>query len=298
MNQAKIFEHFNKVWDSSKPERRIEHLQSTREMIPDEFKEYFDGLLDAKLHGVQDNPLATVVLLVHGIQTDGAWHNLVERELSSLPNTNVHGLGYHFVSGLQLFSPVRGTPISKVTQDIRDARSLEPNAQLMIIAHSFGSYILSRILSKCSDIRFSRIILCGCIIPTTFPWGLYTKEMSKKSIINDVGTRDFYPVLATFTSFGYGSSGRKGFQTPLIKDRYFDYGHSDFFEPQNNHISKYWKPFIEKGEIVESEWDIRKPKLPIKVNMFTHPWIGRSLFYGGLVLAAAIVYAGFKFFLG
>jgi len=39
--------------------------------------------------------------------------------------------------------------------------------------------------------------------------------MAKKSILNDVGTFDLYPVLATCASVGYGASGYRGFQTVL-----------------------------------------------------------------------------------
>lgn len=292
MKPAEVFQLFETTWNNSLPDKRLLQLKVIRNQVPDEYKEFFDSMLDAKLAGVQDNPLATVVFLIHGIQTDGAWHNLVEKELGTLPHTNVHGLGYNFVSPLQLALPIRSTPINKITQDIRDAKSMEPHAQFMVIAHSFGSYILSRILSSSSDISFTRIVLCGCIIPTSYPWGLYTKNMEKRSILNDVGTRDIYPVVATVSSFGYGSSGRKGFQVPLIKDRYFDYGHSDFFEPANNHIVRYWKPFIATGEIVESEWDYNRPKLSIRTNMFTHPWIGRPLLFVTLICAAALIYFG------
>ena len=280
MRPAEVFELFNETWENTLPEKRLRQLQLVKEQIPADHAELFDSMLDAKLSGVQDNPSATVVLLIHGIQTDGAWHNLVEKELGSLPHTNIHGLGYNFVSAFQLASPIRGTPIKKITQDIRDARSMEPHARFVVIAHSFGSYILSRILATAPDISFARIVLCGCIIPTNYPWGLYTKGMEKRSILNDVGTRDFYPVLATFSSFGYGSSGRKGFKVPHVKDRFFDYDHSDFFDPKNNHIATYWKPFIANGEIVESEWDQNKPKLTNRVNLLTHPWIGRTIFFG------------------
>lgn len=280
MKPAEVFDLFEKTWQNSLPDKRIIQLLLIKPQIGEENYELFDSMLDAKLSGVQDNPKAIVVLLIHGIQTEGAWHQLVQKEIGSIPHTNVHSLGYNFVSPFQLASPIRGTPIKKITQDIRDARSQEPNAQFMVIAHSFGSYILSRILPKCTDISFQRIILCGCIVPTDFTWGHYTRNMSPKSIINDVGTKDFYPVMATFTSFGYGGSGRKGFQNPHIKDRYFDYGHSDFFETKNNHISTYWKPFIENGEIIESTWDQHKPKTHIVIQMLCHPWIGRPIFYG------------------
>lgn len=283
MRPVEVVGLVNETWENSLPNKRLHQLQVVRRQVPAEHLELFDSLTDTKLAGTKDDPSATVVILIHGIQTDGAWHSLVEKELSSLPHTNIQGLGYNFVSAFQLASPIRGAPIRKIAQDIRDARAMEPSAQFMVIAHSFGTYILSRMLATCPDIRFSRIIMCGCIIPTNYRWGLYTKEMERNSILNDVGTQDFYPIMATFSSFGYGSSGRKGFQTPVVKDRFFNYGHSDFFEPEQNHIAMYWKPFISEGKIVESDWDQMKPKLGVCVNLMSHPWIGRTLFFGMLV---------------
>ncbi len=288
MKSVDVFRIFNSTWDNSYPDKRLSQLQSLRQTLDSEHHEFFDGMLDAKLAGIQDLATATVVILIHGIQTDGAWQKIVEKEIGSLPHTNVIGLGYECVSPLQLASPIRRAPIEKIKQDIRDARAREPAARFMVIAHSFGSYILSRILPSATDISFERIILCGCIIPTNYPWGHYTRQMAPKSILNDVGTRDFYPVMATFTSFGYGSSGRKGFQNPHIKDRYFDYGHSDFFVPEKKHVETYWKPFIKQGEIIESKWDQEKPKTGITLLMLCHPYIGRTLFYA-IIISLAIV---------
>lgn len=291
MKSVEVFELFDNTWQNTLPEKRIAQLKLVRKQVPSEHHELFDGMLDAKLAGVTDSPNATVVLLIHGIQTDGAWHQLVQKEVGSLSHTNVIGLGYDVVSPLQLALPFRGTPVDKIKQDIRDAQRQERSAKFVVIAHSFGSYILSRILPNATDIQFEKIILCGCIIPINFQWGLYTRGMTPKSVINDVGTKDFYPVMATFTTIGYGSSGRKGFQNPHVKDRYFDYGHSDFFEPKYKHIETYWKPFIESGSIVESDWDQNKPKTHLGILMLCHPWIGRPAFYGavGLISAAVVV---------
>lgn len=286
MKSVEVYELFQKTWENSVPDKRFSQLRLVRKQVPDEHLELFDGMLDSRLSGVQDDPKATVVLLIHGIQTDGAWHQLVQKEIGAIPHTNVVGLGYDVVSPLQLALPFRNTPVEKIKQDIRDARFQEPSAKFVVIAHSFGSYILSRILPKSTDINFEKIILCGCIIPISFPWGHYTRGMSPKSVINDVGTRDFYPVMATFTTFGYGSSGRKGFQNPHIKDRYFDYGHSDFFESKYKHIETYWKPFIVDGSIIESDWDQNKPKTNLGILLLCHPWIGRTFFY--LLIISAI----------
>lgn len=289
MRTAEVFQTFESTWNNCLPERRLAQLEIVKKQIPEEHIELFESMLDAKISGIQDNPDTTVVLLIHGIQTDGAWQQLVQKSLSELSRTYVHGLGYECVSAAQLASPVRGSPVKKITQDIRDAKTLEPAAKFVVIAHSFGSYILSKVLSSCPDISFEKIILCGCIIPTTFPWAKHTRGMPKRSIINDVGTRDFYPVLATFSSVGYGASGRKGFQSPHIKDRYFDYDHSDFFEAKYNHIEKFWKPFISSGEIIESEWDQQKPKNGLHILMLSHPILGKSLIALGIFLTAVIL---------
>lgn len=114
--------------------------------------------------------------------------------------------------------------------------------------------------------------------------------MAKKSILNDVGTFDLYPVLATCASVGYGASGYRGFQNGIVIDRYFAYGHSTFFEKKKNHVEKYWKPFIQNGVVAPSRWDKKKPKTKIIFLMLSHPLIGKAIFYFSIVLALFLVY--------
>src|SRR5207237_2934018 len=244
----------------------------------------YEALLDAKLANVKDDPSATVLFLIHGIQTDGAWQRLVQREFRDVPSINVIDLGYDCVTPAQLVGPFRGTPIRRIARELRDARKREPSARFMVIAHSFGSYIVSRILEEHSDIQFERIVLCGAIVRRDFPWQKFAGDMSRGTIVTDVGTKDFYPVLATIASLGYGSSGRRGFQTGRVIDRYFPYGHSDFFGRKGRHIRLFWKPFIQEGRIKHSLWDTRKPKTGILILMLSHPWIGRSFALGLLLL--------------
>lgn len=287
MNIREAIELLEGTWNNTIPSKRLIQLNILRVTIPKELHSLMDSWIDAKLSGVQDNTGAMTVVLIHGIQTDGAWHKQVESQLQDVSHLNVKSIGYECVTAFQLFSPVRRGPIKKVTRDIRDSIFLDRGAKIVIVAHSFGTYIVSKILSENSDIEFDKIIFCGSIIPTDYRWDTYVKSMPRESIINDVGTRDFYPVLATFTSFGYGASGRKGFQSPRIKDRYFDYGHSDFFDP--NHISKYWKPFLIEGKIVESEWDTSKPKTSFPILLFCNPWLGRTIFFGIIIMFIVIL---------
>lgn len=266
-----------KLWSESIPDKRISVLNQFRSILSEEHWELFDALVDAKISGIQENPDSIVLLLIHGIQTDGSWQKLVSNDLGDIKNLNIVELGYECVTAAQLVSPFRSTPVKKITDDIRDLRRREPRARLMVIAHSFGSYIVSEIIKKSSDISFEKIIFCGSIVPRSYPWGRYAPRMEKGSIINDVGTKDIYPIIATCSSLGYGASGFRGFQNGLVLDRYFPYGHSTFFDKKRKHIKRFWRPFIESGKVRKSLWDVRKPKTGLGALMLSHPWIGRTV---------------------
>lgn len=282
-------------WNGSIPEKRIGILTRFRSFVPEEHWELFDALLDVKISSIEENPDSIVLLLVHGIQTDGAWQKLVSNELDDIDNLNVVELGYECVTAAQLVSPFRSAPVNKITDDIRDVKRREPQARLMVIAHSFGSYIVSEILKKSSDISFEKIIFCGSIVPRNYPWARYAPNMKQGSIINDVGTKDIYPVVATCSSLGYGASGFRGFQNSLVLDRYFPYGHSTFFDKKRKHIKRFWRPFIENGKIRKSLWDVRKPKTGLGLLMLSHPWIGRTVVGGAvLLLLGTLLFALFS----
>lgn len=275
------------TWASARPERRLAALKALRVAIEPGLIELFDALVDAKLANVEDDPNAIVLILVHGIQTDGAWHRLVQNELSDVQNINVIESSYDCVTAAQLVGPFRKGPIEDVTREMREARRREPRARMMVIAHSFGSYIISRILKDASDLEFERIVLCGSIIPRKFKWDLFARNMAQSSILNHVGTEDFYPVLATFASVGYGASGRLGFKTGLVVDRFFKLGHSGFFTPE--HIRAHWRPFITNGHIEKSQWDTDKPTTGMGILMASHPWIGRPLAIAAVVALASLL---------
>lgn len=290
MKPSDLVRIVDSLWNDSIPDKRLNVFSQFRLLLSEEHWELFDALIDAKISGIQENPDSIVLLLVHGIQTDGSWQKLVSNELGDIENLNVVELGYECVTVAQLVSPFRGAPVKKITNDIRDVRRREPKARLMVIAHSFGSYIISEILKKSSDISFEKIIFCGSIVPRNYPWSRYAPNMEKGSIINDVGTKDFYPIWATCSSLGYGSSGFRGFQNGLILDRYFPYGHSTFFDKKRKHIKRFWRPFIESGKIRKSLWDVRKPKTRLTLLMLSHPWIGRTVVVVVLLLLGGLLF--------
>jgi pimeloyl-ACP methyl ester carboxylesterase len=143
--------------------------------------------------------------------------------------------------------------VERVEQLIRDTLSLDGITAVSVIGHSFGTWIFSRILMRCTDIRFRRVILCGNVIPDHFQWDRYKAQIGDSPdghgyVVNDCGIRDIWPVLAKSITWGYGSSGRFGFGHPRVADRFHNLGHSDFLTRE--FIQKYWIPFLKDGQIL------------------------------------------------
>ena len=199
-----------------------------------------------------------IVFLLHGIRTQGEWMTRVSHLLHNQAEvTAVRQITYGFLDSIRFLLPIpflRRRPILRILNLMLYEITADPNVKLSVIAHSFGAYIIGTILMANPAIRIHRLLLCGSILPNTFEWDkirdsqLSVSRDGNWSVINDCGTRDIWPVLAQFVTFGYGSSGRFGFGHPRVKDRYFNIKHSGYFEEEN--VVAYWTPFITKGEIV------------------------------------------------
>src|SRR5207237_5821112 len=107
MNDTDVVALVERTWRDAQPDRRFAALRNLRIAIPPALIGLYEALLDAKLANVKDDPSATVLFLIHGIQTDGAWQRLVQREFRDVPSINVIDLGYDCVTPAQLVGPFR-----------------------------------------------------------------------------------------------------------------------------------------------------------------------------------------------
>jgi pimeloyl-ACP methyl ester carboxylesterase len=199
-----------------------------------------------------ETTIKEVVLLIHGIRDFAEWEEMVSSILNEIPNIEIWPLKYGRFDALQFWFPIwtRRTPIKKLFWRIREAIRQLPTAKLSVIAHSFGTYAIGNILKENPDIRLHRLILCGAILPSEFRWD-QIRERVETVIINDCGIKDIWPALAQSTTFGYGPSGRFGFGTPGVRDRYHDFGHGGFF--QEKFVRDFWLPWFRSGEFVKSK---------------------------------------------
>jgi hypothetical protein len=200
-------------------------------------------------------PRKTVVILLHGIRTMAWWQNVVASILFKKTNAIVLPVKYDYFDLLRFLFPLRVLrrgPIERVRKQIEGIRAQYENDRLVVFAHSFGSYILSRLLIENPYFAFDLIVLCGSIIKRDYDWDRVQSQIlaptKRDSIINECGLRDVFPVLAESSNSDYGASGTYGFGNFNVRDRYHPLKHSDFFNPE--FIEEYWVPVV-KGDPID-----------------------------------------------
>ena len=237
--------------------------------------------------------ITDVVLLVHGIRTHAAWQVMVTDVLES-PTVRVIPIKYGYFNSVRFLAPFETSrePVQRLEREIREVRESYPGARISIIAHSFGTYVVSKILQEDTDIRIHRIVFCGSVVKESFRWnqvksrigGTGDREM-RRFVVNECGTRDIWPILGKSAGWGYGAAGTDGFGASLVTDRYHQGGHALYFNRE--FVEKYWKSFIHDGEIVYGEGDPNQ-SVPLSLRA-----LGALPLNWALLLAPLLVLAAF-----
>lgn len=188
-----------------------------------------------------------VLIMVHGIRDFGEWEQALEQELPKDDIATV-AIKYGYFDAFRFlfpFSTFRKAVIVKVAQRVRDAQALYPNAKYSYLAHSFGTYVVAHMLLRDPSFQAHRIIFCGSVLPADFPIAQLRCNFSAP-VLNDIGIKDIWPMLAASATWGYGSAGSTGFGQAHVKDRYFPYKHGDFLTAK--FAQDFWLPFLVRGE--------------------------------------------------
>ncbi len=231
--------------------RRIKELESIREKSSVEEKAVRNKI--------------RVVVLVHGIRDQALWQSEVRASLRAA-NFQVVLTNYGRFDLIRFLLPIptfRNAVVKSVRDQIRSIRLREPNSDISVIAHSFGTYIMSRVMSDEFDIMFDRIIFCGGVYSNKIKFEQFSNRFSPP-IINEVGAKDFWPALASSVTWGYGSPGTFGFRRPLFEDRWHrDADHSYFLS--KCFCSKYWVPFLLDGRVESGEESPDQPHVSVRI---------------------------------
>ncbi len=244
-------------------------------------------------HIVRDH----LVVMIHGIRTEARWFDDVTAILRQEDHQlNPVSTGYEYFDVVRFLLPFRWAKrrvVERVEEKLLSVVDDPASVKVSVVAHSFGTYVLGEVLQRNPRITINRLILCGAVLPRDFGWGtlrdrltvIDPHEYPTQRLLNECGWRDTWPVFAQFMTWGYGSSGRFGFQSPLVWDRYHDLDHSGFF--QEAFVRDYWCPFISEGVIKDSAG--KRPPSPWWLQVLT------VLKFPILLLAAAGVGAWFLF---
>ena len=196
-----------------------------------------------------------IIVLLHGIRTQAHWAEMVANVLETELGVRVQPIKYGFFDVIRFLFPfwTRREPVRKIIQEYRDLRLRYPQASISVIAHSFGTYALTKALEE-PDLVFDRVIFCGSIAPESFRVTRYRAQLGRDPILNDCGTHDILPVLAKSSSWGYGATGTFGFGAVGIRDRFSKFSHSTYFKRE--FVRDYWAPFLRDGTIIGTDWEI------------------------------------------
>jgi hypothetical protein len=248
---------------------------------------------------VKQKPNKIIVVVIHGIRTYAEWVTTLEEELSDCPHVVVKEAGYGRFDVCQFLCPVyfRQAAVRVAKAKILEAQADFVGYDLVVVAHSFGTYVLTEAMRD-GIIRPKRVILCGSVLKTNFPWAKLPHcpqvdvNTGKEAIVNDCGDLDWWPVLAKFSTIGFGVAGTAGFKSSRVKDRHHRLGHSDYlsnvakpkswqfykkkvsknYSEQPNlsgrdFMREFWRPFILTGEIVRPNYTKARLTLPFAMGV-------------------------------
>ncbi|SDM54883.1 response regulator [Polaromonas sp. JS666] len=211
------------------------------------------------------NEAKATLISVHGIRTFGQWQvrlrNLVEKNTDQV---NFHTYKFGYFSSLLFLIPIARTyQVRRLRDRLESAIEAAHNQTLFIFCHSFGTYLVAHALKELVNAKVHfpsmTLVLSGSVLESGFDWGFLTRD-TRVRIVNDCGADDKILWLSEAFVYGTGMAGRDGFHgfnNQALMNRYFNGGHSLYFDG-DEFMAKYWIPLITLHESKLAEIDERK----------------------------------------
>ena len=190
-----------------------------------------------------------IVVSLHGILSRGAWQKEFSEYLTAEGFIYVpEDLGYLF----PLVVLKKGMTIgfsNKLADRLDRLVKRHQDATLSVVAHSFGTLVLGAALDNNPNLRVDKVVLSGCILPSSFPWAKLLNRDQVGCVVNLVSLSDWPVRITSFLeqcgSKRCGASGRRGFvgkHSRMVQPVSRDFGHSDWFT--TNHLNRYLIPLL------------------------------------------------------
>lgn len=183
-----------------------------------------------------------IIVAVHGIRTHAEWTTKLSNLLNIETDYQLWPLNYWPFDAIDLFLPL---PFWKKRRDkLRDLllEAASTGAEVSVIAHSFGTFLIINVLKANPHIKLEKLILCGSILRSE-DLSLSIRRQVRDQVVNDCGIKDVWPCLAEMLSASYQATGVRGFGAPIV-DRFHSTRHSDYFDEE--FMLQYWIPLFKE----------------------------------------------------
>src|SRR4051812_18853459 len=152
---------------------------------------------------VQTDATNHLVILVHGTNKRTSWMGKIKPALERA-GFAVAPATYGKYGTPRFLSPFRNSKkkaIERVAADIRTARQTHKSARgsepthMSVISHSFGTYVVGKILTDYPEFSWHRVVFCGNVVAKDFSLQQGLKRFDQPLLVES-GTRDYWPALA------------------------------------------------------------------------------------------------------
>ncbi|MCR9565044.1 response regulator, partial [Vibrio alginolyticus] len=198
-------------------------------------------------------------LTVHGIRTKGIWQDSLKSSISkNVGDIKVWPYDYGYFDMVSFFLPMlRFFSTHFFKKRLKACLDHNRDKDIYIFCHSFGTYLvvksLNSLLKNNEYKNVKKIILSGSVLKSSFNFKKIL-EGTDASIINDCGESDYILTASQIFVPNMGMAGKvgfRGFNDDRVINRYFDGGHSHYFDDESNFIEKYWIPLFFGNNVVE-----------------------------------------------
>ncbi len=255
-----------------------------------------------------ENAARHLVITVHGIRTYGAWQDRLEQAVSSHPDgpttVDFQHFRYGYFSALAFMIPLlRWLTVRRFRRVLVRLAAKEKWDRIDIVAHSFGTHLASWGIYGLKPSRRPHIhtlILAGSVLKATFPWHELVGS-SVGRVVNECGQKDNVLIVNQIFVLFTGAAGRFGFAgatSSELCNRYYDFGHSGYFEDQgdgdDDFLKNRWLPLLTRDErpVIEPPptptqttgaitWLLNNLE-PVKVCIYILPFVLLFLYVNGL----------------
>src|SRR5687768_18525909 len=96
-----------------------------------------------------------------------------------------------YISAVVARFPGSADPVvDKIVRAYERHQTCDNNLRISVVAHSFGTLSLGRMLQSYPDAVFERAILYGCVLPRRFDWSDVALRQQLRKVLHEVCPRD------------------------------------------------------------------------------------------------------------